>query len=360
VPSRRAVAAPAAVLAGLLSGLGAPPGAAAPASAPAPARPVPVEERATVRHVVAISVDGLNPDAFRRLSRAQVPAFTRLARQGASTRNARTVVERTQTLPNHTSMVTGRRIAVPGGTGVTFNEDPGTTVHASAREYVPSVFDVVHDRGRRTALFATKSKFAFLNRSWDGAHGARDRTGAPDGRDKIDAFSVAASRVATTRLLRSLTGRRAPAFALLHLKDPDEAGHARGWLSRPYLRAVQRADKQVGRVLAAVRRAPRLRTSTVVIVTSDHGGKGREHSSTTRLPDYRVPMYVWGAGVRHGADLYALNRRDRRNPGRAQPPYRAAVPPIRNAEVANLALALLRLRAVPTSQIGADQGLRVG
>jgi hypothetical protein len=71
-------------------------------------------------------------------------------------------------------------------------------------------------------------------------------------------------------------------------------------------------------------------------------------------------MYVWGVGVRHGADLYALNRADRRDPGTAQPPYTAAVPPIRNAEVANLALRLLGLRAVPTSQIGADQGLRVG
>jgi hypothetical protein len=353
------------LLAGLLSGVGAPPGTAAPAT-PGPAtsdqaRPAagPVEARVKVRHVVAISVDGLNPAAFRRLSRAQLPAFTRLARQGASTRNARTVVEKTQTLPNHTSMVTGRRIALPGGTGVTFNEDPGTTVHRSAREYVPSVFDVVHDRGGRTALFATKTKFAFLNRSWDGAHGAPDRTGAPDGRDKIDTFSVGSSPVATTRLLQSLRGRRAPAFALLHVKDPDEAGHAHGWLSRPYLRAVRRADEQVGRVLAAVRLAPRLRTSTVVIVTSDHGGKGTDHSNTTRPADYRVPMYVWGVGVRHGADLYALNRRDRRDPGTAQPPYSASVQPIRNAEVANLALGLLRLRAVPTSQIGADQGLRV-
>jgi hypothetical protein len=114
----------------------------------------------------------------------------------------------------------------------------------------------------------------------------------------------------------------------------------------------------VARLLATVRRYPRLRASTVVVLTSDHGGKGTGHTDTTLVADYRVPFFVWGVGVRPGTDLYALNRDDRRDPGLAQPRYSAAVPPIRNAEVANLALRLLGLPAVPTSQIGADQGLR--
>ena len=337
----------------LLAGPGVAAAAASPAVEPVPAR------GGRVDHVIAISVDGLNPRALSMLTRRQLPAFTRLARHGASTRNARTVVERTQTLPDHTSMVTSRRVAVPGGTGVTFNSDPGTTVHDSAGEYVPSVFDVVHDSGRRTALLAGKPKFAFLDRSWNRVNGAPDRTGAPDGRDKIDLFRVGASQAATTRLLRNLRAGRAPAFTLLHLRDPDNAGHAQGWLSRPYLRAVRDADAQVGRVLRVISRHPRLRASTVVIVTSDHGGRGRTHTDPTLLADSRVPFFVWGAGVAHGANLYALNRGKRRDPGHRQPRYRAAVPPIRNAEVANVALALLGLRGVPTSQIGRSARLDV-
>ena len=345
----------------LLAGVALAPLAPVPtAAAPAGRAPVVAPGGAAAEHVVAISVDGLNPRALSMLTPAEIPGFTRLARDGASTLNARTVVERTQTLPNHTSMVTSRRVLGVHGTGVVFNEDPGTTVHDSAGEYVPSVFDVVHDRGRRTGLFATKTKFAFLDRSWNAVNGAPDETGADDGRDKVDVFRVSTSTTATTRLLQQLRGETPPDFALLHLRDPDSAGHADGWLSEPYLQAVRDADVQVLRVLRAVARDPELRADTVVIVTSDHGGIGTSHSDTTLLADYRVAFFVWGTGVAAGADLYALNTDDRRNPQRRQPPYSADVPPIRNAEVGNLALALLGLPAIPTSRIGTDQGLDVG
>ena len=48
-----------------------------------------------------------------------------------------------------------------------------------------SIFDVVHDHGGSTALYATKHKFQFYVRSWN-VHGAPDRVGSDDGRAKID------------------------------------------------------------------------------------------------------------------------------------------------------------------------------
>ena len=119
-----------------------------------------------VNRVVAISVDGLNPKAITKLGRSGAPNFHRLMREGASTLNARTAREQTRTLPNHTGMLTGRRIDDRrGGHGVTFNSDTGTTVHRAAGEYVASVFDVVHDRGGSTALFTAKKKFALYQRT---------------------------------------------------------------------------------------------------------------------------------------------------------------------------------------------------
>ena len=120
--------------------------------------------------MLAISVDGLNPRAITELGRAGAPTFHRLMREGAYTLDARTEREQTRTLPNHTGMLTGRRIdASRGGHGVTYNTDIGRsrTVHSSAGEYVSSVFDVVHDHGGRTALFATKTKFALYQRTWN-------------------------------------------------------------------------------------------------------------------------------------------------------------------------------------------------
>ena len=68
------------------------------------------------------------------------------------------------------------------------NHDPGGTVHQAAGHHISSMFTVVHDRGGSTALYASKSKFALFDRSWNARSGGRDRVGTNNGRDKIDRY----------------------------------------------------------------------------------------------------------------------------------------------------------------------------
>jgi predicted AlkP superfamily pyrophosphatase or phosphodiesterase len=315
-----------------------------------------------VRHVVAISVDGLATSAITRLGRAGTPAMHRMMTRGAFTLNARTLHESTETLPNHTGMVTGRRVrASAGGHGVDFNEDDGRTVHAAAGHYVSCVFSVVHDRGLSTALFAGKDKFNLLDRSWSERFGAADRVGADQGRDKIDTYVREPNTdLLVGRMLRRLR-TSPPAFTLLHIRLPDGAGHEHGYLSRPYLQAVRSSDALVARVLSTVTRRTSLRRHTVVVLTADHGGRrgqgSTSHSDPRLLGNYRIPFLVWGESVARGADLYALNG-DRRRPADRRTTYRGRQP-VRNAEVANLATDLLDLPAVPGSGLDAGQGLDV-
>ncbi len=120
--------------------------------------------------VLAVSIDGLRSSAITQLGPAGTPTLHDLMAQGASTLNARTEREMTVTLPNHTGMVTGRRIlASRGGHGVTWNDDRRRppTVQRAAGHDVSSVFRVVHNAGRTTALFASKTKFSLFERSWD-------------------------------------------------------------------------------------------------------------------------------------------------------------------------------------------------
>jgi predicted AlkP superfamily pyrophosphatase or phosphodiesterase len=312
----------------------------------------------TVEHVVLVSVDGLHPEAIRRLGPSGAPAFHRLIADGASTLNARTLVEATQTLPNHTGMVTGRPVSGAAGHGVTFNEDNGRSVQQSAGSYCAGIFDVVHDAGGTTALYAGKEKFDFLDRSWDGQHGAPDRTGADDGRDKIDTYLRADGQAETTALVRSLTTDPRD-FSMIHFAAPDQAGHSSGWLSGPYVAAVRATDALIGDVLDTVAGSPELAASTVVLVTTDHGGQGHGHSDASRPADYTIPFFAWGAGVAQGADLYTLNP-DRAVPGTSRPDYAATPPPIRNAEAGNLAADLLGLPPIAGSRINADQSLDLG
>ena len=311
-----------------------------------------------VDHVVLVSVDGLNPDAIRQLGGRGAPTFYRLVDRGASTFNARTVYEATQTLPNHTSMITGRPVTAAGGHRVTVNEDNGSTVHVRAGTYVASAFDVVHDNGGRTALYSGKDKLDFLDRSWDARNGAVDRTGGNNGRDKIDVYRRAAPGVLTDALIAAL--RTAPPdFAMLHLRGPDSVGHAQGYMSRAYLDEVAATDRLIGRLLNAVASRPSLASSTVVIVTSDHGGLGFSHADASKRVNYTVPFFVWGRGVAAGKNLYSANP-DRADPGSSRPTYAASRQPIRNAEAGNLVTELLGLRAIPGSRINRTQTLDVG
>lgn len=299
-----------------------------------------------VTNVLAISIDGLNPRALRLLGRSGTPHLHRLARQGASTLNARTEVEMTKTLPNHTGMVTGRRIvAAEGGHGVDWNDDRLTpaTVQAAAGRPVESVFTQISAGGGSTALFASKTKFSLWQRSW------------PQSLDRVQITEPNGRLV--TALVDDLDAAERD-FRFLHLSLPDAVGHDHGFMSRPYLRAVRRVDALVGRAVAAVRDDPERRATTAIVLTSDHGGAGDGHQRAGRLANYRVPFMVVGPGVARGADLYDLNP-DYRDPRRGRPSYDADRQPVRNGALANLALDLLGLGPVPGSEHAVGQDLDV-
>ncbi|GAA1910352.1 hypothetical protein GCM10009737_09700 [Nocardioides lentus] len=284
--------------------------------------------------VVAVSVDGLTPEAIEVLGRRGAPAISFLLDRGAGTLDARTAVEQTVTLPNHVGMITGRRIdRDEGGHGVTWNDDvvgPVVPPDEDGRA-LASVFTVVAGAGGSTALFSGKTKFAIFERTWP---------------DAVDRSVVAAPiEVLARRASRDVaTGRRT--FTFLHLADPDLAGHRSGWMSAPYLRAVRRADRALGRVLAVLRADADLRATTTVVLTADHGGAGRSHEDPALASSYTVPFVVWGPGVPRG-DLYDLAP-GLQDPGDARPGY-GDPPPVRNCDLADVATTLLGLGLVPGS-----------
>lgn len=318
---------------------------------PAPARlPSGGDEPRVVRaaeadSVLAISIDGMSVAAVRKLGRTRLPHLHRFMRAGASTTNARTAREMTVTLPNHTSMVTGRRIdATTGGHGVTWNDDrptPGTVQEAAGHD-VASVFTAVDAAGGSTALFAAKTKFSLWQRSWP---------------DAIDRTTIDLDNSALVdQLVADLERDRD--FRFLHISLPDNAGHEHGWMSRPYLRAVRQSDALVGRVVKAVNADPVRRAGTTILLTSDHGGRGPAHKDPRVLDNYRIVFMARGAAVDPGVDLYDINPAYR-DPGTRRTVYGMRRPPVRNGMVANLALDLLDLAAVEGSELDAAMDLRL-
>lgn len=340
---------------------------------------------AKASHVIQISVDGLASylleDLLSGEEAASYASFQRLIDEGASTFEARTDYTQTVTLPNHTCMLTGRPAERPAGQPATVHHgylanadvDPSWTLHNRGNpelSYVASSFDVAHDAGLHTGLYASKGKFIIFEQSWNAANGAPDETGEDNGRDKIDVYeSGSASMFDGTRfdtlptqtaLLGGLT-QHPFHYVFVHYADPDIAGHAYGWGSPEWKQSVKRIDDYLGQVLTVVEHAPELVGKTVVIVTADHGGSEKGHFSPADPKHYRVPFIIWGAGVARGADLYDLNNTTRKRPGNRakpeRPDYNAAPPPIRNGGSGNLALDILGLGPIPGSTINAKQDL---
>lgn len=316
--------------------------------------------------VIHISVDGLRPSFLQTaIDAGNAPNFKRFQDEGAWTNNARTDYTHTITLPNHTSMITGRPVLQPVGLantlhhGYTSNSDPAptSTLHNRGNLNVPykaSTFDVAHDAGLSTAMYASKNKFVIYDQSYNATSGAEH----VNGRDKIDTYyGPESTATMQTAMLAGLAANHFN-YTFLHYADCDDAGHGSGWGSATWYNALSTVDGYLGQLFELIENDDTFAGQTAIVLSADHGGTGSSHDSAATATNYTIPFYVWGAGVAHG-DLYALSSDTRTDPITSRPTYLVAGQPIRNGDGGNLALSLLSLGPIPGSFINASQDLRV-
>lgn len=93
-----------------------------------------------------------------------------------------------------------------------------------------------------------------------------------------------------------------PDVLFVHFDQVDGAGHATGFSPENpvYMNAIKAADGLIGDVLAAIRARHEFpKEDWLVIVTTDHGGRGTAHGGQS--PEERtIPMIVSGRSVLHG------------------------------------------------------------
>lgn len=236
---------------------------------------------ARVDHVVIISIDGLRPDAISAVS---APNLSALVRQGAYCAQARTV-EPIATLPTHTSMLTG---LTPARHGVRFN------AYRRGHYRGETIYSVAKRAGLATAMFFAKPKLHYLA---DPAY-VDHIQGPPAGADDFHRPTSAARLAAT---FAELWPRYLFGLTFVHLREPDIAGHAEGWMSEGYLSAVTDADRAVGALVSTLKASGRW-PKTALIVTADHAGSGRGHWPV--IPEnWTIPWLVVAPGVSRGSRI---------------------------------------------------------
>ncbi len=244
---------------------------ASPSLTPTPTltpEPVATSEPASIERVVIISVDGLRPDA---LTEADTPVFDSLRAWGAYHPAAQAVLP-SVTLVNHASMLGGMS---PAGHGISWNVSNPDLGYING----PTVFSVLKAAGLTTALVSGKPKLQHV--------------AIPDTVDHYIYAGFLDTQVVQETL--ALLQRAQPHLLVLHLPDVDSAGHAMGWMTETQLWTVSQTDALVGQIVAALQMQG-LWKSTLLILTSDHGGEGKAHGPDTPA-NVLIPWLAVGPGV---------------------------------------------------------------
>jgi predicted AlkP superfamily pyrophosphatase or phosphodiesterase len=230
-----------------------------------------------------VVVDGLRPDAIKQ---AKTPVMENLIKHGASTMHAQTVAP-SVTLPAFASLLSGLSVQEHG---IDWNE------YEPMRGYLkaPTFFEIASfATGKLAAMFLNKEKLLHVAK--------------PDRALLLQLCSVTepgcnAQRIATdviTAYKTSTEGK--PTIFIIHFADPDIAGHEKGWMSKPYLRAVENSDRALGSLIKGFQELG-LYKDMVMIVTSDHGGHDNTHG-TSSPEDMTIPWIAAGPGIKAGYEI---------------------------------------------------------
>ncbi len=227
--------------------------------------------------VIVISVDGLSPKGlFDLWARKKHSPLHDLVNKGAYTWQAQTC-SLSSTLPCHASMLSGLTVT-------RHHVDWNSLLPERGSIDVPTVFSLARAAGLETVAIAQKEKFVHL------VH----QTG-PE-RD-IAFFEIQLDRQRVIGDAILCLGMVRPDFMFIHFKDVDQTGHSDGWYSDRQLAALSAIDDEIGRLISELKKR-KFWNSGVLIVTSDHGGHGKDHVGQMPI-DMTIPWIAYGHGIRH-------------------------------------------------------------
>jgi hypothetical protein len=244
-------------------------------------------------HVILVSIDGLLPESYLDPDAhgLEVPTLRELLRTGAHSDGMEPVLP-TVTYPNHVSMVTG---VAPAEHGIYTNLafDPLGKNQRGWRWYAEDIratpiWEAAAAAGLETALI-----------NWPVTVGAQARWLVPEywraGTSEDQKLARALSTPglleaveseypdlwqgftppkvadeASTDIAVHLIEHHRPELLLLHIWMVDEMQHVHTPWSAPARAAIETADRQVGRIIEAARRAGTWERTTLLVV-SDHG-----------------------------------------------------------------------------------------
>jgi predicted AlkP superfamily pyrophosphatase or phosphodiesterase len=104
-----------------------------------------------------------------------------------------------------------------------------------------------------------------------------------------------------TKIATEYIKTKKPDFFTFYYGALDNAGHQFGWYGPEYIECLKGLDRGVGMVIQALKDAG-IFEDTIIIMSSDHGGKDKGHGGFTML-ELETPFIVFGKKVKKGFEF---------------------------------------------------------
>lgn len=240
-----------------------------------------------IRHVIIIGVDALSPAG---IIKGLTPHLDTLMQNGAYSLKAKAVFP-SLSAPNWASMIMGvspKQHHIRGNDWKLENIKGNDLAGNKNGEHIPTIFKAVREKNPHADIscFHEWKEFERLVE-----------------KEIFTTIQNTSGENNTNNTACAYILNNKPLLTFIHLDHVDEAGHKYGHGSLQYIKAVERADSIVGQILHTVKTAG-IYNETVILVTSDHGGKGKHHGSRA-AKNMRVPWIITGPGVITGKKIEA-------------------------------------------------------
>ena len=246
-------------------------------------------------HVLVIGIDGLRPDAMQK---AKTPNIDALIQNGAVSFQCQILGERyrkndTVTAPGWSSILTGVWADKHGvqnnsfkGKGKQFDKYPH--FFARIKSQFPSLktasFLDLHQTNEHVVAHAD-FQYGYLE-----SVPARSRAG------KDALIATEASKLIASKDYQAV---------FVYFGNCDGVGHKKGFHPSvsQYRDVIHQTDSYIGKLLSAIKSRPNHEDEDwLILLTADHGGKGKGHHSGQKVPEIlNVPFIVSGEEAKRGA-----------------------------------------------------------
>ena len=245
------------------------------------------------KHVVMIGIDGWAAKAVREAAPEDIPNITYLMQHGSWTLSKRSVMPSASAI-NWASMFNGLPTEMHGFDK--WNSAKGTipSTADNGRGIPPTIYTLIRDQypNAETGIVY----------DWDGVGAVCDKESA-----SFEKY-INTYHGNTDMTLEQYTENGAvyikekkPFFFTLYYGILDNTGHNKGWYTPEYMQVQKDLDRSIGIIIQAIKDAG-IYDDTVIILSSDHGGKGKGHGKFS-LEELETPFIVCGRKIKQGYEI---------------------------------------------------------